>query len=154
MVGTRKSPCCGTVHTGCIPYADCDPLHSCVLYPVCAVYFAHATHFACATYAACYTYTSRSWYAAYALYIFFQLILMIQYSKSDFSLLLVLVMSPLSLRTILCMHAFTHKYVKLCSNNALTGKQYARKVCDIKVTCFSLCNMTLKDKIKLPIINV
>ena len=75
-----------TVHTWCIPYADCDPLHSCVLYPVCAVYAAHATHLACAPYGACYT------YASCALYTFFQLILMIQQSKSDFSLLLVLVM--------------------------------------------------------------
>jgi len=137
-----------TVHTGCILYADCDPLHSCVLYSVCVVYAAHATHLACAPYAASYT------YAVCALYTFFQLILMIRHSKSDFSLLLVLVMSPLSLHTILCMHVFTYRYFKLFPNYAFTGEKYARKVCDIKVTCFSFCNMTLKDKIKLHVINV
>ena len=91
---TQFAPCTAcTVHTGCIPYADCGPLHSCVLYPVYAVYAAHATHLACAPYAACYTYASCTLYAACALYTFFQLILVIQHSKSDFSLLRVLVMS-------------------------------------------------------------
>jgi hypothetical protein len=82
-----------TVHTGCIPCADCDPLHSYVLYPVCAVYAARATHLACAPYVACSTYALCTPCDTCALYTFFQLILIIRHSKSDFLLLLVPVMS-------------------------------------------------------------
>jgi hypothetical protein len=83
----------GTVHTGCILYADCGPLHSCVPCPVGAVYVAYATHLACAPYAACSTYALCTPYAACVPYTFFQLMLMIHF-KSDFSLLLVPVVSP------------------------------------------------------------
>lgn len=112
-----------TVHTGCIPYAVCEPfhscalyaacavafactpyddgsqLHSCVLYPVCAVYAAHvphaahASHLACVPYAACSMYALLTPYGACAPYTFFQLFQMIWHFKSDFSLLLFLVMS-------------------------------------------------------------
>jgi len=105
------------------PYDDCDPVHSCVLYPVCAVYAAHATHLACVPYAACSMYILFTLYSACALHTFFQLFQMIWHFKSDFSLLLVLVMS-LFPYTLYCAFMLLHTNMSNCfQNDAFTGEK-------------------------------